>query len=213
MVGDRWNLLILRELIFGPKRFTDLREALPGIAPNLLTDRLRDLERAELVTRSELPPPAARTVYELTDAGREIRPVLSALARFGATRLAPPEPGRVIRPQAALAAAVTAFHDPLAEPELDEHYRVVIDGTTFDLRVDHGRMRHVPAGSSPAMTLTTDARTLLAVRREGIGLDRIVADGRAELGGRPEALARFARVFSLPTRADSDDVEGYAPAR
>jgi DNA-binding HxlR family transcriptional regulator len=88
VVGDRWVLLICRELSFGDRRFTDLRAALPGIAPNLLTDRLRALQAAGLVETVELPPPAARTVYRLTIDGRAVIPVLRAMARFGVQFLA-----------------------------------------------------------------------------------------------------------------------------
>jgi DNA-binding HxlR family transcriptional regulator len=88
LIGDRWTLLILRELSMGDQRFTDLREQLTGIAPNLLTERLRSLQGIGLVTTAELPPPAARTVYRLTDEGRRIDPVLRSVARFGARYLA-----------------------------------------------------------------------------------------------------------------------------
>ena len=82
VVGDRWTLLIMRELLAGDRRFTDLRTALPGIAPNLLSERLRDLQAEGLVEHKELPPPAARTVYSATADGRSVAPVLQSLARF-----------------------------------------------------------------------------------------------------------------------------------
>src|SRR5215510_2280315 len=87
VVGDRWTLLICRELAQGDRRYTDLRNALDGIAPNLLSDRLRTLQEAGLVTTCELPPPVARCVYRLTDDGRRIIPVLRAMARFGVAYL------------------------------------------------------------------------------------------------------------------------------
>ena len=87
VLGDRWTLLICRELFLGDQRFTDLRTALPGLAPNLLTERLRSLQRGGLVESVELPPPAARTVYRLTEAGSEVGPVLRAMSRFGAQYL------------------------------------------------------------------------------------------------------------------------------
>lgn len=83
VVGDRWVLLICRELLIADQRFTDLRRALPGLAPNLLTERLRALQAAGLVDTADLAPPAARTVYQLTDEGRTITPVPRAMARFG----------------------------------------------------------------------------------------------------------------------------------
>ncbi|MBW3591438.1 MAG: helix-turn-helix transcriptional regulator, partial [Actinobacteria bacterium] len=82
-VGHRWTLLIIRELLLGPKRFSDLRDGLPGIANNLLADRLRELQDDRLITKRTLPPPAASTVYELTDAGRDLREPVHALIRWG----------------------------------------------------------------------------------------------------------------------------------
>jgi DNA-binding HxlR family transcriptional regulator len=84
LVGERWALLIVRELVFGAKRFTDLRAGLPGISPNVLTLRLEELEQASVLRRRRLLPPAATSVYELTDWGRELVPILLALGRWGA---------------------------------------------------------------------------------------------------------------------------------
>jgi DNA-binding HxlR family transcriptional regulator len=90
LVGDRWALLVVRELMHGPKRYTDLVEHLPGIGTNILAARLRDLEGNGVVTRRTLPPPAASKVYELTDYGRELRPAMRELALWGARSLGPP---------------------------------------------------------------------------------------------------------------------------
>ena len=93
LVGDRWALLVVRELMHGPKRYTDLVDGLPGIGTNILAARLRDLEQAGVVSRRTLPPPAASKVYELTDYGLELRPAMRELALWGARSLGPPEPG------------------------------------------------------------------------------------------------------------------------
>src|SRR3954447_1708394 len=90
LVGDRWTLLVVRELMHGPKRYTDLVDRLPGIGTNILAARLRDLETHGVVTRRTLPPPAASKVYELTDYGRELRPAMRELALWGARSLGPP---------------------------------------------------------------------------------------------------------------------------
>jgi DNA-binding HxlR family transcriptional regulator len=90
LVGDRWALLVVRELMHGPRRYTDLVEGMPGIGTNILAARLRDLENADVVTRRTLPPPAASKVYELTDYGRELRPAMRELALWGARSLGPP---------------------------------------------------------------------------------------------------------------------------
>ncbi|HUP31408.1 MAG TPA: helix-turn-helix domain-containing protein [Gaiellaceae bacterium] len=93
LVGERWTLLVVRELMAGPKRYTDLAEHLPGIGTNILADRLKELEAAGLVEKRKLPPPAASSVYELTTTGHALRPVLHELARFGARLMGPPPPG------------------------------------------------------------------------------------------------------------------------
>jgi DNA-binding HxlR family transcriptional regulator len=90
LVGERWALFVVLELMRGPKRYTDLAESLPGIGTNILASRLRDLENAGIVTKRRLPPPAASRVYELTDYGRELKPVIRELALWGARSLGPP---------------------------------------------------------------------------------------------------------------------------
>jgi len=92
VVGERWTLLVVRELLYGPKRYTDLVDNLPGIGTNILAARLKELESAGIVEKKKLPPPFASTVYDLTPAGRELRPVLHELARFGARLMGPPAP-------------------------------------------------------------------------------------------------------------------------
>src|SRR5215212_10227581 len=83
LLGERWTLLVVRDLLMGPQRYTDLREGLPGIATDLLTARLRALEQAGYVQRRQLPRPASVTVYELTEAGQGLAPVVLQLARIG----------------------------------------------------------------------------------------------------------------------------------
>jgi DNA-binding HxlR family transcriptional regulator len=113
LVGERWSLLVVRELMEGPKRYTDLVDGLPGIGTNILASRLKDLEAGGIVQKTKLPPPAASTVYELTPCGHDLRPVLHELARWGARTLGPP-PLDALRPgwlknalEVALSPAVT----------------------------------------------------------------------------------------------------------
>src|SRR5215213_11217596 len=87
LVGDRWTLLVVRELVFGPRRFTDLIDGLPGISRNLLTERLRSLERDGIIARQDLPPPAARQVYDLTEDGRDLAHATGPLIAWGARHL------------------------------------------------------------------------------------------------------------------------------
>ncbi len=97
LVGDRWTLLIVRELAFrGPSRYTDVRNGLPGIASNLLAERLRELERVGVVAREDAPPPIASTLFRLTPRGEELRPVLEGLIRWGIPLMAEPSQGDVV---------------------------------------------------------------------------------------------------------------------
>ena len=99
LVGERWSLLIVRELMNGPRRYTDLQDGLPGIGTNILAARLRDLEEAGVLRKRKLPPPAASTVYELTEYGAELDEVVYALARWGARTLGPPGPEDELYPE------------------------------------------------------------------------------------------------------------------
>jgi len=100
ILGERWTLLALRELLFGPQRFSDLRAGLPGVSSSVLAERLAHLEERGLVARRTLPPPAPAVVYELTEAGRALRPAIAELARWGARFLGPPQPGEQLTPRA-----------------------------------------------------------------------------------------------------------------
>jgi len=164
VVGDRWTLLILRELSFGRRRFTDLRTALPGIASNLLTDRLRDLEESGLVEQQELPPPAARTVYALTASGERIVPVLRALARFGLPLLTDPAEGQV-RPRTAVYGALAPLIDGPGATGANLLMRFVLDGEELWLQVRNGRIERPDRGLEPDLTFTGSAAALVELCR------------------------------------------------
>src|SRR4051812_23588740 len=170
VLGDRWTLLVLRELLFGEQRFTDLRRALPGLAPNLLSDRLRVLEDEGFVERRELPPPVARTVYAATSAAHDVIPVLRALARFGSDRLDPVGDGEAVRPQMAVFGMVAPFHRPdPAAPR--QHPRLVLDGEAFDLLTDGERLSaHPRPDNRPDLVITAPASALVRARQSGTAL-------------------------------------------
>ena len=115
LVGERWSLLVVLELMHGPKRYTDLVEQLPGIGTNILADRLRDLEAAGIVAKRKLPPPAASRVYELTEYGHGLRPAIRELALWGARSLGPPTTADELFP-GWLANALDTVLAPLAPP-------------------------------------------------------------------------------------------------
>ena len=164
VVGDRWTLLILRELSFGRRRFTDLRTALPGIASNLLTDRLRDLEESGLVEQQELPPPAARTVYALTASGERIVPVLRALARFGLPLLTDPAEGQV-RPRTAVYGALAPLIDGPGATGANLLMRFLLDGEELWLQVRNGRIERPDRAVEPDLTFTGSAAALVELCR------------------------------------------------
>ena len=115
LVGERWSLLVVLELMHGPKRYTDLTESLPGIGTNILASRLRDLEAHGVVVKRTLPPPAASRVYELTEYGQALRPVIRELALWGARSLGPPTDEDELFP-GWLANAVDTVLAPVAPP-------------------------------------------------------------------------------------------------
>src|SRR5687768_8362111 len=159
VAGDRWTLLIVRELVPGPRRFTDLLDGLPGVSRNLLTERLRALERDGIVTRRELPPPAARQVYDLTDDGRDLAAAIGPLIAWGAQRMSDREPTDSFHPRwAAVAMSVLADRD--AAGGVQETYQFVIDRLAFHFVIDDGtiRLRDGPA-EDPTVTWTTDEET------------------------------------------------------
>jgi DNA-binding HxlR family transcriptional regulator len=181
LVGDRWTLLVLRELSFGEQRFTDLRTALPKIATNLLTERLRSLEEAGLVEQRELPAPAARTVYRLTRDGVRIRPVLRAMAQFGLPYLPTPQDGEV-RPRLAVFGGAGALFDPVAAVGVDLRMQFLLDGEEHWLEVRQGKLVRADRTAKPDLVFTGSAAALFELTR-GAELEslapRLVVEGRA----------------------------------
>jgi DNA-binding HxlR family transcriptional regulator len=136
VLGDRWALLVVRELLLGPKRYTDLRDGLPGIGTNVLAVRLRKLEDAGIIEREKLPPPSAAAVYALTDDGRALRPVVDELARWGMRLMDQPQRGDAVRAGwlvLSLAVSTPAEGIP-AGTELELH----VDGEQYTLVADDG---------------------------------------------------------------------------
>jgi hypothetical protein len=173
--------------LLGPKRFTDLRAGLPRIGPDMLAARLRELEDAGLVAQRRLAPPAARTVYELTEYGRELEPVLHALGRWGSHRPLRQDPPP-LSPDAAVVAMQTMFEpDPAARPSV---IALRLDGSEFSLRVDADRLvATAGTGTDPAATVETDPGTLAAVLWHGLDIDQVIAEGRLAIDG-DQAAAR-----------------------
>jgi DNA-binding HxlR family transcriptional regulator len=187
VVGERWALLVVRELLLGPKRFTDLRAGLPHVGPDVLAQRLRELEAAGVVRRATLPPPAASKVYELTPRGAELEPVVLALGRWGS--VAPVPADAAIGADAFVIALKTLY---------------VPDGAAgrYELRLGDQRFALEPSGTAlwarrgaaedPDAVLTGEPGALAAWLWHGGSLDGATATGD------PAAIARFRRLFPLP---------------
>ena len=192
LLGERWTLLLIRELLLGPRRFTDLLAGLPGIAPNLLSDRLRALQAQGVIAHTTLPPPAASRVYELTEHGRRLEPALLELARWGMEPLAPPRPEEARRP-AWYAIALQAAFRPERAGGIEEAYGFIVDDLPFHLDVRDGTARArdgIPPTAAFVLRAPVDDFLAIAIR---------VRKPRAgELDGSAAAFRRFARLFPLP---------------
>jgi DNA-binding HxlR family transcriptional regulator len=197
VTGDRWTLLIVRELLLGPKRFTDLREGLPNIGPDVLAQRLRELEQAGILGRRKLPPPAGARVYELTERGRELEPVLLALGRWG-SRVPLADSPSELSPDALVIALKTVF-DPVAVGSTEATYAVRLSEQPFEVRAEPGQI-DVSRGEpqAPVIEVDTDPGTLTALLWEGASPAKAIEAGKLRLRGPRRELSRFLRFFALP---------------
>src|SRR5215210_114724 len=195
IVGERWTLLIVRELFTGPKRFKDLLEGLPGIGTNLLAARLKDLEGYGVVRRATLPPPAASRVYELTELGRSLEAVVMGLARWGLEFLGASREEDDRQPAWAMV-ALRSVLKPEATEETRESYEFLVDDEVFHVWVAAGETE-VRQGSAaePALVVRSDARTLLAVAAGRIEPAEAVASGEIWMEGDRDARERCMKML------------------
>jgi DNA-binding HxlR family transcriptional regulator len=188
LVGDRWALLVVRELLLGPKRFTDLRIGLPNVGPDVLAQRLRELEDAELVRRRTLPAPAGSRVYELTERGHDLEPVVLALGRWGSA--APfPDGDATIGVDAFVLALKTLF-EPSAGVEASVELR--LGDQRFAARVAGGRLEVARgAAERPDATIEGEPGTLAAA----LWYEQPLT---ATIGGDDDLAHRFLSLFPPP---------------
>jgi DNA-binding HxlR family transcriptional regulator/putative sterol carrier protein len=196
VAGDRWTLLIVRDLAPGPRRFTDLIDGLPGISRNLLTERLRALERVGIVARQELPPPAARQVYELTDDGRDLAEAMAGLIAWGARRLRDRESTESFHARWA-AVGMAALADREAAKGVSETYQYLVGRSAFYFTVDNGSIRLDDGrAQDPAVVLTTDEETLADIISGKVTASSAAATGTLTVTGDPDAATRLGKIFS-----------------
>ena len=197
LVGERWALLVVRELLLGPKRFTDLRAGLPGASPNVLAQRLHELEQAGIVWRRKLGPPAGSSVYDLTDWGRDLEPVVLALGRWGSR--SPSVPATDLSVDALILALKTTF-DPRAAAGLRARYELRLSEDCFHAEVADGRIELARGGAgNPDVTIETDSATLRGLVFGDRQLDEALRSGALRLAGDEHAATHFLRLFPRPT--------------
>ena len=200
LVGERWALLVVRELLLGPKRFADLRAGLPGVSPNVLAERLRGLEGVGVVRRRKLPPPAASRVYELTEWGEELEPVIFSLGRWGARSVLRAQDGGMSVD--ALVLSFRTMFDPRAADGLSATYELRLAEQTFRAVVADGRF-DIARGVAerPDAVVDTNPATLAALVYGGRPLEEALDSGDVRIEGDGPAVERFLGLFPLPDPA------------
>lgn len=194
VVGERWALLVVRELIHGPKRFADLHRGLPGMSQNVLTQRLRDLEEAGVLTRRRALPPGPGLVYELTAHGRDLEPVLLALGRWGSPQRPGPDSATELSPDALVVALRTTF-DPAAAAGLQGTIRLDLPTDAFLLAVRDGSLSATRGDAAADAALTGTVRTVQDLVFDHRPLDDAVRHGDAHVDGDTTLLRRFLTSF------------------
>lgn len=199
LVGERWTLLIVRDLLLGPARFTDLSRGLPRLSRNLLTGRLRRLEKEGLVRRRELPPPAASQVYEITDEGWSLARIVAPLSIWGLRRLGRDRALRGFR-ASTFAIGMTVFADPAAAEGVEDTCQFDVDGESFHIEIADGDIRpYRGPAAKPDVVITTDPETCVAIMAGTLAPSDAVEAGRMRATGDVSAAMRLLEIFPGPS--------------
>jgi DNA-binding HxlR family transcriptional regulator len=197
LVGERWALLIVRDLLVGPRRFTDLRQGLPRIPTNVLSDRLKELEQGGIVRRRVLPRPAASVVYELTEYGSRLEDVVRPLGLWGAQSLGEPRAGEIITADSISMALRTTFRPERARG-LHWGYELRLGAIILHARIDDGALV-IGEGALPGADLVIESGPGLRALMAGeVSPGEAIDSGSVRLTGNPELLAVFAELFHIP---------------
>ncbi|MFL5847912.1 MAG: winged helix-turn-helix transcriptional regulator [Solirubrobacteraceae bacterium] len=198
LVGERWALLVVRELLLGPKRYTDLRRGLPGASPNVLSQRLRELESGGVIRRRQLPPPAASRVYELTDWGRDLDEIVLSLGGWAARSPTPLPDGPIVSVDSVILALRGRF-DPAAAKGLRTSYELRLGDDRFRIEVAEDKIGAARGNADQwDAIIDTDADTLAAVLWGGRRLADAQRAGELTIEGDRAAARRFFRLFPVP---------------
>ncbi|MCC6458718.1 MAG: transcriptional regulator [Caldilineaceae bacterium] len=200
IIGERWTILIVRELMAGPRRFKDLMEGLPDISTNLLSDRLKNLEQEGILVRRVLPPPAGSAVYELTALGNSLEKSLLELGRWGAQFVPPMCEGVNVLHLGSYALTHKTFFRPERAQGVNETYELHIDNEILHVQIQEGEI-HVQQGEAhkAELILHTEMPIYLRLLSGQIQPDEAIAEGLIGLEGDPSALRRFLDMCGLPS--------------
>ena len=200
LIGERWALLVMRELMLGPKRFSDIRADLPGISANVLTQRLEGLEGAGLLVRRKLPPPTSAQVYELSQWGYEAEPIVKSLGRWAA-RSPAHDPTLPLSATSLMLSFRTMF-DPARAQGIDARVGFRVGTETFAGRIAGGRFdveRGDPAGAD--IVFAGEPTMVAAAVYGGQPIDALEAAGVLRVEGDRALAERFTTLFPLPPKA------------
>jgi DNA-binding HxlR family transcriptional regulator len=200
LLGERWALLVMRELMFGPRRFSDLRASLPGISANVLTQRLAGLEAAGVLRRARLPPPAGAQVYALTPWGQEAEPIFQALGRWAAR--SPAHDPTLPFSAASLLLSLRTMLDPVRAAGLAARIGFRLGAESFLALLEDGRIEIAPGPLETAALVFDGAPQVLAgAIYGGQPLAALEAAGALRITGDRALAARFVTLFPLPEKA------------
>lgn len=200
LIGGRWALLIVRELLLGPKRFTDLRAGMPGASADMLTQRLRDLRESGVVQRRKLPAPASSWVYELTEWGSELDPIVTQLSRWS-TRSPSLNKDGDVHPDS-LALSLRALFEPKAAQGLSATYSLRLGEDRFSVSIAEGRLTVVRGEpEEPDAVIDTDPLTLSTLLWKDLPLSEAIHSGALDVEGSKDLAERFTGLFPLPEPA------------
>ena len=199
VIGERWNLLIIRELLPGPRRFKDLVDGLPGISTNLLSERLKELEQHGVLCRRVLPPPSGAAVYALTPAGEALEPAVLELGKWGSRWLPPSLEGIHPPSVGAISLALKAFFHPEAARGVQATYGLCFGTESLQVHVSDGRL-DVQQGeaSQPRAVFYTDMPSFLGLFTGQLQPDEALAAGLVRVEGNPDDLREFFGVCRVP---------------
>lgn len=206
LVGERWALLIVREMLLGPKRFTDLRSGMPGISPNVLTQRLAELEQIAVLRRRKLAPPASAWVYELTEWGKELEVVIVELGRWGAR--SPTLPREAEMSVNSMILSFRTMFDSQAAGKFKARYELRFGENRFRVEVADGEIDLVQGNADqPDAIIDTDPNTLAALVYDKQSVTAALRSGALRYEGSKSALKRFLTLFTLPEQAPQQQPE------